>query len=405
MNQATSTSERFHIGVFGRTNVGKSSIINYISKQNVSIVSEIKGTTTDVVEKTMELSPLGPVVLFDTAGLDDDSNLGKERRRKAENTFRKCDYALLVAEVNEWGDFEESLAKKLNENGIKFAVIINKIDLSEASEWFIKRVKSISNHYFLISTFTTSRNEFVDALTSLIQRERADFFNDNDTILSGIVGEGDICVLIMPIDSGAPKGRIILPQVQAVRDALDRNAISVVVQVQEYPQVLTLLNQRPKIVITDSQAIKEVLELSPQDQPVTTFSICLARQKGDFVYEAKSAATLGKLGINNTILIAEACSHHSQKDDIARIKFPRLLNQYLNFKVNIEYSNGKDFPDDLAKYALVIHCGGCMITATEKRNRIRHCKNIGIPLTNFGMALAFLNGSLNRVLEPFNVVG
>ena len=406
-------SERLHICLFGRTNVGKSSILNFIAGQNVSIVSQVAGTTTDVVEKTMEIAGIGAVVLLDTAGIDDNSELGKERKKRTVQVFQKCDFACLVVESNIWTEFENDVIENFRKNNIKFAIIINKIDLQTPTNEFLEKIKNISDD-FLITCAVNSNNEinFARTVTPTVTLSRDDFLNQlkqiiskeivqtEKTLLEDLVQDGDICLFVTPIDSGTPKGRLIMPQVQALRNALDKNAISVVVQLNEYQKAINSLVNPPKIVICDSQVVKEVIELSSSEQPITTFSILFSRLKGDFDVEVRGAYTLGKIEKGDKILIAEACSHHSQKDDIATVKIPKLLANYYNFSPIIEYSNGRDFPENLSEYKLIIHCGACMLTPKEKKYRIEQATNLGIPFTNFGMAISFLNGYLDRVLQP-----
>ncbi|MDR0927501.1 MAG: [FeFe] hydrogenase H-cluster maturation GTPase HydF [Ignavibacteria bacterium] len=397
----TAKSERTHICLFGRTNVGKSSILNLIAKQDVSIVSEIAGTTTDVVEKVMELAPIGAVVIVDTAGIDDTSELGSERKRKTELIYRKCDFAVLIVEPNKWTEYEENVIVQLNHFDIKFAILINKIDLQQPSIEFIGKMHSIANGYVMqISATTTVSTDLINQLTTTISKLLPDLADDTN-MLAGLIAPNDTVLFVTPIDTGAPKGRMILPQVQALRAVLDINAIAIFVQVAEYQQTLRLLHTPPKIVVTDSQVINEVVELSPPEQLLTTFSILLARLKGDFAVEARSAYILKDIKKDAKILIAEACSHHQQKDDIAKVKFPKLLEKYCGFMPQIDYCNGRDFPANIADYNLIIHCGACMLTRTEKLNRVRIATDAGVPLTNFGMALSFLNGHYDRVLEPF----
>jgi len=470
-------SERLHICLFGRTNVGKSSIINFITGQNVSIVSQIAGTTTDVVEKTMELAEIGAIVLIDTAGIDDNSELGVERKKRTLQIFQKCDFAFLVVEPNIWTEFEDEMIENFRKNNIKFAIIINKTDLMVNDEWlmvngglnhglnrlndctdysstvFANEVKQTTNNINrlpryarndgqrknarndgsgnnnnnpvnpLISVISDSdnsinhlpltiyhskhcnREEFLNKFKQIISKE---IVQNEKTLLENLIQKNDVCLFVTPIDSGAPKGRLIMPQVQTIRDSLDKNAISIIVQTDEYLQALNSLKIPPKLVICDSQVVKKVIEISNAEQQITTFSILFSRLKGDFNFEIAGAYSLEKILKNDKILIAEACSHHSQKDDIATIRIPKLLEKY--FKENgksfvpiIEYSKGRDFPENLAEYKLIIHCGGCMLTDKEKSERIKQAKNLNIPFTNFGMIISFLNGYLDRVLKPFEV--
>ena len=396
-------SERLHICLFGRTNVGKSSIINFIAGQDISIVSQIAGTTTDVVEKPMEIAGIGAVVLIDTAGINDNSELGKERNKRTIQIFQKCDFAFLVVEPNVWTEFENALIENFRKNNIKFAIIINKTDLQNPTDEFLQKINSFSENFLTTNTVNSLRDDFLNKLKQIISKEIS---QNEKTLLENLVQKNDVCLFVTPIDSGAPKGRLIMPQVQAIRDALDKNAISIIVQTDEYLQAINSLKNPPKIVICDSQIVKEVIELSKSEQPITTFSILFARLKGDFETEIQGAYCLEKIKDGDKILIAEACSHHSQKDDIATVKIPKLLakfytEKHYNFSPIIEYSNGRDFPENLAEYKLIIHCGACMLTHKEKNARIQQAINSNVPLTNFGMAISFLNGYLDRVLLPF----
>jgi len=429
-------SERLHICLFGRTNVGKSSIINFIAGQNISIVSQISGTTTDVVEKTMELAEIGAVVLIDTAGIDDNSELGVERKKRTVQIFQKCDFACLVVEPNIWTEFENEMIENFRKNNIKFAIIINKTDLQNPTNEFITMVNdkwlmvnegqgrkhyaptspqlndrrsvlhmpidNSINHLPLTIYHSkhSNRDEFLNKLKQIISKE---ITQNKKTLLEDLVQKNDICLFVTPIDSGAPKGRLIMPQVQVIRDALDKNAISIIVQTNEYLQAINSLKNPPKIVVCDSQVVKEVIELSKSDQPITTFSILFARLKGNLKVEIEGAYSLEKIRKGDKILIAEACSHHSQKDDIATVRIPKLLEKHFNFSPIIEYSNGRDFPENLTEYKLIIHCGACMLTHKEKKYRIQQAINANVPITNFGMTISFLNGYLDRVLLPLEI--
>jgi len=394
-------SERIHICFFGRTNVGKSSIINFISNQDVSIVSNIAGTTTDAVEKVMEIAPIVAVVLIDTAGIDDKSELSVERKKKTNTIFKRCNFACLVVEAEIWTEYEDNMINNLKYYDIPFAIIINKIDVLNPTNNFYNKLLSYSKNIICISTINTEQNIFISSLTDIILKELE--INTEQNMFDGLLKQNDVCLFVTPIDAGAPKGRMILPQVQALRAILDINAICLFTQITEYKKTLSNLINPPKLVVTDSQVIKKVVELSTKEQNITTFSILLARTKGNFEIETKSVYVLKNILPTDIILIAEACSHHAQKDDIAKIKFPILLEKYLNFKPNIEYCNGHNFPDNINKYKLIIHCGACMITNKEKLNRIKIATNENVPITNFGMALSFLNGYIERTLKPFNI--
>ncbi len=397
----TPKTERIHIALLGRTNVGKSTIVNFISNQDTSIVSDVAGTTTDVVEKTMELHPIGPVVLIDTAGIDDTSILGEERKKKTNSVIRKCDFACLIIEPNIWTDYEDSIVNNLKQLDIPFAIIINKTDTISIGNEFMLKIVSVSESIIHFSSINSDRTAFINALTDIISKKIV--LNNDINMFDGLLENGDVCLFVAPIDSGTPKGRMILPQVQALRAILDINAICLFAQPDEYLKALSNLTSLPKLVVTDSQVVKDIIELSPKELNITTFSILLARLKGDFSVEKECAYELKNITPTDTILIAEACSHHQQKDDIAKVKFPILLEKYLGFRPQIDYCNGLDFPADISKYKLIIHCGACMITHKEKINRIKVATKNNIPITNFGMAISFLNNYLDRATRPFYV--
>ena len=402
---STLKTERTHIGFFGRTNVGKSSIVNLISGQDTSIVSDIAGTTTDVVEKLMELSPLGAVVLIDTAGIDDISSIAEERKRKTDSVFHRCDFAWLVVEPNIWTEYEKKVIKKIKHFNIPYAIIVNKIDTANSINDFHDKLAYYTKNIIHLSVINSDKTEFIKTFANIISDNLIvnKSYNANEiNMFEGLLEADDVCLFVTPIDAGSPKGRMILPQVQALRAVLDLNCICLFTQLANYQKALSKFKNPPKLVVTDSQVVKEVIELSFAEQNITTFSILLARLKGDFKVEIEGASTLDKISSNDIILIAEACSHHAQKDDIARVKFPALLEKYLGFKPQIDYCNGLDFPYDISKYKLIIHCGACMITHKEKLNRIKIAVDNNIPITNFGMALSFLNGYLERVLSFFN---
>jgi [FeFe] hydrogenase H-cluster maturation GTPase HydF len=389
-------SERLHIGLFGRTNVGKSTIFNLIAGQNIAITSEIPGTTTDVVEKTLELSTLGPVVIFDTAGIDDTSDLGKKRKSKTEQVFNRCDIALLVTEANQWTKFEEQLIKEFQEKNIPCIIVINKKEPNSIFEIKNKLPKII---YDILQT----RDVFLTKLTEIIQQELKVKNEKTQNLFDNLLTSGNTCIFVTPIDSGAPKGRLIMPQVQALRAALDENIISLIVQPEELNLALDSLKNPPDLIVCDSQVVKQVIEKIPQEQKITTFSILFARMKGDVKIEFEGIEIINKLKPEDKILIAEACTHHAQKDDIATVKIPNLLKKYLGFLPKIDYTSGHQFPDNLPEYKLVIHCGACMLTRTEKLNRIKEVQKVSGNITNYGMILSFLNGYLARTLEPFNL--
>lgn len=389
-------SNRKHIGLFGRTNVGKSTIFNLITGQDISIISNIKGTTTDIVEKTLELSTLGPVVIFDTAGLDDESILGEERRNKTHKVFERCDIACIIVEDNLWSEPEDQLVDSLNKNKIPFILVFNEKKLGSSAV-----LRNKLNYSSMVYNSNISRDTFLTEFTDLIKKKLNVDSEAEIGIFDDILNSKQTCIFVTPIDSGAPKGRLIMPQVQALRAALDLGIISLVVQPNELENTLNTLKYKPDLVVCDSQAVKFVIEHIPEDIKITTFSILFSRLKGGLYEELKGANIIDSISKTDKILIAEACTHHSQKDDIGTIKIPNLLKKYLGFSPNITHIHGHDFPNDLDTYKLIIHCGACMLTRKEKLNRIAKAKQSEVAITNYGMAISFLNGYLKRTSEIF----
>lgn len=395
-----SKSNRIHIGLFGRTNVGKSTIFNLIAGQDIAIISDISGTTTDVIEKSLELSTIGPIVIFDTAGIDDNSILGKERKLKTNKVFSRCDVACIIIENNIWTDFEEQLENKFKEEKIPFLIIINDKLLNNDSI-LIKQLK----HPNIIYNINKTRDQFLKEFTEVLHNKLyIELLEKEITIFNNILKGKQVCIFVTPIDSGAPKNRLIMPQVHALRAALDINVISLIVQPSELLETLNLLKKSPDLIVCDSQVVKYVVDNIPNNIRVTTFSMLFSRLKGDIFEELKGANIIEELSKDDKILIAEACSHHSQKDDIGTVKIPNLLRNYLGFTPRIEYINGHEFPEDIDKYKLIIHCGACMLTRTEKLNRINRAKSAGVAISNYGMVISYLNGYLKRVSEVFEQV-
>lgn len=400
--QTTPKSLRLQIGIFGRTNVGKSSLLNYIAGQDVAITSPEAGTTTDVVEKPMELLPIGPVVFLDTAGLDDESSLAKERIQKTSKIFSRADVILLIVEPNKWTPYEDEIIAQADEKKIPFIIVINKVDLTPPADEFFEIIKSKTPHYVACSCIDlNSRENVVEQIKKNILEICPDEYINPPTLIGDLLSPGGIAVLIVPIDLQAPKGRLILPQVQTIRDALDNDAGIVVVKEREYSHILSILKQKPDVVVCDSQIVFKMVADTPKDVKCTTFSILFSRNKGDLVEMAKGVAAIKKVKPNDKILISEACSHHALEDDIGRVKIPRWLRQYLGANVQIDVASGRDYPTNLSEYKLIIHCGGCMITRREMLSRIHDARRAGIPITNYGVCISFLQGALERVLEPF----
>lgn len=389
----TPNSNRTHIVLLGSTNAGKSSLLNAITEQNISIVSDIKGTTTDSVKKAMELIPFGPVVFTDTAGFNDNSELGKLRIEKTIQEIKKADFAIYVIDGN---NFEKDIYEEniilLKKYHVPYITVINKNDLID-DNLREKLKSSIKNPYFIS---TKDRNSVLDFKKFLI--EKLDILEDEPSLLKGIVNYGDTVLLVVPIDSEAPKGRLILPQVQIIRDALD-NGIKVIVTRDTELHETLLENPQTKLVITDSQAFKEVDKIVADRFPLTSFSILFAKQKGDLNKFLEGIEIIKNLKEGDNILIAETCTHNTSHEDIGRVKIPKLLQNKTGKKFEFTFSMGKDFPDNLDKFNLVIHCGGCMITKKMMENRILECNNNGVKVVNYGMIIAYLTGILDKSLK------
>jgi len=398
--QSTPKSNRLQIGIFGRRNVGKSSLMNALTSQYVSIVSDVAGTTTDPVEKPMELPPLGPVLFIDTAGVDDEGSLGGQRIERTRKILERVDLGIIVAEGKNWNKYEDDLLKELQNRQIPTVVAFNKSDLSQPSENLQAYLKQQNIPF--INTIATDGFGVLDLHKILIDTTPADYFNSIG-IIGDLVKPGEMAVLVVPIDQEAPKGRLILPQVQTIRDLLDNNAGCIVIKENELTSVLNNLKQPPAIVVTDSQAFLKVAAETPADIPLTSFSILFARYKGDLAEYIAGTRTIDKLKPGDEILIAEACTHHPITDDIGRVKIPRWLNQYVGGKLNFTYYQGHDFPEDLSQYKLVIQCGSCMLNRREVLSRIWYCKQAGVPVTNYGLTIAYTLGIFERATALFNI--
>ncbi|OPY07884.1 MAG: tRNA modification GTPase MnmE [Syntrophus sp. PtaB.Bin001] len=398
----TPKGNRLHIALLGRTNVGKSSFLNMMIGQDVAITSPIAGTTTDVVEKAMELLPLGPVLFLDTAGLDDTSELSELRLGKTAKIFDRADVAILVTEPDVWGNYEEEVLAEMEKRKIPVIVAINKIDLHNPSESFIRTLKEKTSHVVPVSSIDPARrNYFLDTLKRQLLEIAPDDFVQPPSLVGDLLPPGGLAVLVVPIDLQAPKGRLILPQVQTIRDALDNDAAVLIVKERELPTTLSLLNRPPDVVVCDSQAILKVsADVSPAI-PLTTFSILFARQKGDLATAAEGAAQIETLQSGDRVLIAEACSHHPLQDDIGRVKIPRWLKQYVGGDIRTDVSAGRDYPANLRDYKLIIHCGGCMLTRREMLSRMQQAREANVPVTNYGLAISFTQGVARRTLSPF----
>ncbi|MCF7872965.1 MAG: [FeFe] hydrogenase H-cluster maturation GTPase HydF [Candidatus Omnitrophica bacterium] len=398
----TPKSLRLQLGLFGRTNIGKSTFLNMVAGQDVSITSSIAGTTTDVVEKSMELLPVGPVVFLDTAGVDDKSELSSLRLAKTRKIFDRADIIILLVEPNLWSDFEREVVLEAEKRNTSLIIVINKVDQKKPKEEFLKKIKKYTNFYLLVSSIDVkNRDRYVNLLKSYLIKCCPDDFINPPSLVGDLLPEGGLAVLIVPIDLEAPKGRIILPQVQTIRDCLDNKQMALVVKESEYVSSLSKLNNNPDLVICDSQVVSFMVKNSPLDVNCTTFSIVFSRNKGELAEEVKAVTVIDRLENGDKVLIAEACSHHPIEDDIGRIKIPKWLRQYTKKDIKIDSCAGRDYPDNLSKYKLVVHCGGCMITRREMLFRIQKAKEQKVPLTNYGLAISHLQGVLDRVLSPF----
>jgi [FeFe] hydrogenase H-cluster maturation GTPase HydF len=389
------------IGIFGRTNVGKSSLMNFMTNQNTSIVSEIAGSTTDVVWKQMELNPLGPITLFDTAGIDDTSLLGLERIEKTKRAFDSADIVILICEAGEFGSFEENIIEEAKKGKTHCIIVVSKTDLKQLDKAFLENLKKYTTHILLFSSVTGSRDDFLNSLKKILLETLPENYIENYLSLRNIVKKDDTVILVMPIDLGAPRGKIIMPQIQTVRHLLDLHAASYTVQDSEYEAALQNLKTPPVLVITDSQAIKQISAKTPQNIKLTTFSIIYAADKSDIVEMAKGAAALNNLKDGDKVLIAEGCTHHASSDDIGRVKLPKWIREYSKKSLEIKYVSGQDYPKDLKGYKVIIHCGGCTLNRKGMLARLNKALEAGIPITNYGIAISFFNGVIEKVLEVF----
>lgn len=395
----TPKGERIHIALFGRTNAGKSSLINAITGQNLSIVSEVKGTTTDPVYKAMEILPLGPVMLVDTPGLDDTGTLGNERIRKAKSVLNKTDIALIVADGAQAAQdfsFEDSILSLTKEKKIPAITVLNKQD-----EWTGREEKILSLGDICVSAKSGYHiQELKEMIVKKVPSEE-----QTGKLIGDLLSPEDIVVLVVPIDSAAPKGRLILPQQQVIRDVLESGAAAVVCRDTELSATLKKLGTKPRLVVTDSQAFAAVSQNTPDDIPLTSFSILFSRYKGDLAEQIRGIRTVETLKDGDRILMAEGCTHHRQCDDIGTVKIPHWLQEYTGKKLVFETSSGGGFPDDLSGYRLIVHCGGCTLPPREMAFRIKEAKDQGIPIVNYGTLIAQLKGVLKRSIQPFADLG
>lgn len=395
LNQ-TPSANRTHIGIFGKRNAGKSSLINAITGQNYAIVSDVLGTTTDPVLKSMELLPLGPIVIIDTPGLNDEGTLGALRIQKAYQILNKTDIAVLVIDASSGVTKEDSeILKRIHEKEIPCVIVVNKSDICPNCNLEDLPLPD-SDSAILVSSKT---GEHIHELKELLAQQAS-----QDTIQKSIVADLlnplDFVVLVVPIDSAAPKGRLILPQQQTIRDILEAKASAIVVQETELAETLNSLGKKPKMVITDSQVFKKVSAVTPDDILLTSFSILFARYKGNLKTLVDGASALDSLKNGDRILISEGCTHHRQCDDIGTVKLPNWIRSYTKKEVEFEFTSGTEFPLDLSSYKMIVHCGGCMLNEREMKYRLKCAEDAKIPITNYGTCIAYINGILNRSLEP-----
>ena len=398
MNE-TPSGERLHIGFFGRRNVGKSSLVNRVTGQELAVVSEVKGTTTDPVKKAMELLPLGPVVIIDTPGIDDEGHLGELRVRKARQVLNRVDVALLVADASEGlGQTERELLELFRQKEIPYLIVLNKADLLEKKqqEQALAKVKPEGNVLLASARENWQIWELKEEIGRLAGQK-----GPEKPLVADLIHPSDFVVLVIPIDKAAPKGRLILPQQQTIRDILDAGARAVMVKEDELASALKELGRKPSLVITDSQVFKKAAADTPEDIPLTSFSILFARYKGNLLQAAEGAACLKKIRTGDRILISEGCTHHRQCGDIGTEKLPAMIRRYTGAEPEFCFFSGQEFPEDLDGYRLVIHCGGCMLNEREMKYRLKTAADQKVPMTNYGIAIACMQGILERSVSMF----
>ena len=395
--QDTPKGERLHIAIFGKRNAGKSSLINALTKQDVALVSDLPGTTTDPVYKAMEILPLGPVVLIDTAGLDDEGQLGLLRVEKSKAVLNKTDLAILVIDgQSELTEFDVKIFQEIKAKNIPIVVVVNKIDLQKRIMPH-SIVEQLGNDVVEVSTVTGAG---IELLKGLLIKNTPEKWGE-ETLVGDIVKADDNVVLVVPIDSAAPKGRFILPQVQVLRAILDNDANAIIAKENKLKEALANLKRPPSLVITDSQVFGEIESIVPEAIPFTSFSILFARYKGDLTTYINGVKALEKLAKNDKILIAEGCTHHRQKDDIGTVKIPKWLKEYTGVDLTFDWVSGGQYPANLAEYKLIIHCGACMLNRREVLYRNSIAKEQNVPIVNYGILIAYLKGILPRVIKPF----
>ncbi|MGF0034233.1 [FeFe] hydrogenase H-cluster maturation GTPase HydF [Bariatricus sp. SGI.154] len=401
----TPSAERVHIGIFGKRNAGKSSVINALTGQSLAIVSDVKGTTTDPVLKAMELLPLGPVVMIDTPGLDDEGDLGALRIQKAYQILNKTDIALLVVDgIVGMTKEDHAILNRIKAKSIPYVIVMNKADLADknmdsalcSNTGSSSESLSTDNIIWVSATDHTNIHELKEFIATLVPTE-----DTRLRIVGDLIQPSDFVVLVIPIDKAAPKGRLILPQQQTIRDILEAGAISVVTRNTELKATLASIGKKPSLVITDSQAFEQVAADVPQDIALTSFSILFARYKGNLKSVVNGAKALDSLEDGDTILISEGCTHHRQCEDIGTVKLPNWIRKHTGKSLNFEFTSGTEFPMDLKKYKLIIHCGGCTLNEREMKYRLKCAEDAGVPMTNYGTAIAYMKGILERSIEIF----
>ncbi len=389
-----------HIGIFGRRNNGKSSLINSLAQQDIAIVSDYAGTTTDPVKKSFEITGFGPVVLVDTAGIDDIGELGEKRIARTKKTIKTIDLAILLIADNKFGDYEQKVIEELNKTSTPFIIVHNKSDIQPIEHNLKKKLEQEYN--VLVLDYSSVKEDNSDELLKAVQKTIPESAYKTPSLIGDLLSYGDIVLLITPIDIEAPAGRLILPQVQAIRDVLDNDAVSIVLKEREVDVFLKQTGIKPKLAITDSQMFTKADASVPRDVPLTSFSIVLARFKGDFESYLKGTSKISELEDGDRVLLLESCTHHVSCDDIGRVKIPRWISNFTGKDLEYEVVAGlNDLPRDIKEYSLVIQCGGCMITRKQLINRIRPAVEAGVPVTNYGMAIAYVQGIYERAIDPF----
>ncbi len=397
MNQ-TPRGNRLHIAIFGRRNVGKSSLINALTEQDIAVISDVAGTTTDPVYKSMEILPIGPVLLIDTPGIDDEGDIGRLRIERTKKVLEKTDVALIVTDRSTGiGAFEQDLIRMIREKELPVIIVYNKSDVDETL--IINGIQELKESDLPIVTVSAKTNEGIALLKEALIKQAPK--EDNVSLMGGLVNKGDLVILVTPIDSAAPKGRMILPQVQVIRDILDQDATMMVCKETELEEVLGRLKSPPNLVVTDSQAFAYVADVLPKDVLLTSFSILFARFKGDLPTLIEGAKAIQQLSPGDEVLIVEGCTHHRQEDDIGTVKIPRWLEKEAGDKLNFTWCSGTAFEEELEKYKLIVHCGSCMHNRREMMSRIRRAKYHNVPMVNYGVLIGHVSGILDRVIEPF----